>query len=144
MVISSSNNVISIFSNVYDNIAGTEFNPNWGQATQVTVGNILTYSNLNYQGTNFTTTDVSQYEYFHVDFYATDTTTLTMFLISTGPKEKGFNLTDQIIGNEWVSVDIPLSEYVSVVDLTDIIQLKVEGDGNGNVSFGNLYFYELL
>jgi len=65
-----------------------------------------------------------------------------MFLISTGGNEDSFDLTDKIMENEWVSVDIPLSEYESPVDLAKINQLKVTG--NGNVSFGNLYFYELL
>ena len=134
----SSNNVISIFSDVYDNLVGTEFNPNWGQTTQVTVDNILTYSNLNYQGTNFAATDVSQYEYFHVDFYTTDATILKIFVIKTGGDEIGYDLTNQIVLNSWVSVNIPLSAYESVVDLTGINQLKVEG--NGNVLLDNLYF----
>ena len=49
-------NVISIFSDAYQNISGVDFNPNWGQATVVTtesiVGNdTLKYADLNYQGT---------------------------------------------------------------------------------------------
>ena len=134
----SSNKVISIFSDIYDNLVGTEFNPNWGQTTQVTVDNILTYSNLNYQGTNFTATDVSQYEYFHVDFYTTDATILKIFVIKSGGDEIGYDLTNQIVLNSWVSVNIPLSVYEGVVDLTGVNQLKVEG--NGNVLLDNLYF----
>jgi hypothetical protein len=47
---------ISIFSDAYTNLAGTDFFPNWGQSTVVTdvtiVGNnTKKYANLNYEGT---------------------------------------------------------------------------------------------
>ena len=48
--------VLSIFSDSYTNVEGTNFNPDWSQSTQVTTevlaGNsVLKYANLNYQGT---------------------------------------------------------------------------------------------
>jgi hypothetical protein len=48
--------VISVFSDAYTNIPGTDLNPNWGQATQVTQvpvagNNTLRYGGLNYKGT---------------------------------------------------------------------------------------------
>lgn len=47
--------MISVFSNAYTAIAGTDLNPNWGQATVVTQipiqgNNTLKYAGLNYQG----------------------------------------------------------------------------------------------
>ena len=50
--------VISLFSDSYSNIANIDYNPNWQQATQVTQieiagNNILKYAGLNYQGTDF-------------------------------------------------------------------------------------------
>ena len=47
--------VISIFSDAYTDIAGTDFNPNWSQSTiynafDLNGDAILQYSNLNYQG----------------------------------------------------------------------------------------------
>ena len=52
---------LSIFSNVGEDLAGTDFNPNWGQSTSVTVdaaAGEITSAGLNYQGTAFTSTDV--------------------------------------------------------------------------------------
>ena len=52
----AASDVISIYSDAYTDIAGTDFNPNWGQSTVVdqTVkiqgNNTIKYSNLNYQG----------------------------------------------------------------------------------------------
>ncbi len=78
--------VLSIFSDSYDDLVGTDFNPNWGQSTQVsTDGGELTYTSLNYQGTAFAAAqDVSGYGYLHVDYYATDSTELGIFLIGGG------------------------------------------------------------
>jgi len=52
--------VIAVYSDTYTDLAGTNFNPNWGQSTTVTVdylaagNNTLKYENLNYQGTQYT------------------------------------------------------------------------------------------
>ncbi len=136
--------VISVYSEAYTNLAGTDFVPNWGQSTIVTVdylvaGNkTLRYQNLNYQGTQLVNTDVSAYEYIHVDFWTPYSTLLNFSLISTGPLEKPFLLP--ITEETWVSVDIPLSYFVPPVNLTDIFQFKVEG--NGTVYFDNWYFWK--
>ena len=50
--------VISLFSDAYTDIAGINYNPDWGQATVVTQedvagNNTLKYAGLNYQGTDF-------------------------------------------------------------------------------------------
>ncbi len=37
----SAEDVLSIFSNAYTNVEGTDFNPGWGQATQVSVGDVF-------------------------------------------------------------------------------------------------------
>ena len=130
--------VISLFGDSYTPVNVTNNNPAWGQATQVTVTDVLTYTNLNYQGYEFEAQDVSSKEFFHVDFYTEDSTALNMFVIKAGGGETAYSLTDKIVAGQWVSVDIPLSAYGNV-DLTAVNQLKV--DGNGTVVFDNLYFH---
>ena len=137
-------NVISIFSDSYTDIEGTDFNPNWGQSTQVSSldldGNsVMKYSNLNYQGTAFASPlNVIDYESIHIDYYTPDATTLNFFLISSGEgKEKAKALDVSNLG-QWNSIDIPLTDFSDVVDLADVIQFKV--DGNGTVFFDNIYF----
>jgi hypothetical protein len=136
-------NVISIYSDTYTNIAGTNFNPNWGQSTIVTVNyvaagnNTLKYENLNYQGTQYTNQNVSLFQYFHIDFWTPNATNLSFFLISPGPVETSYTLT--ITPESWVSINIPLSVF-SPVDLSNVFQFKVVG--NGTVYFDNWYFWK--
>ncbi len=135
--------VISVYSDAYSNLEGTNFNPPWGQSTIVTVdyliagNNTLRYENLNYQGTEFANQDVSGYEYLHVDFWTANSTDLGIYLISPG-NEIEYVFT--IVAETWVSVDIPLTDFVPPVDLTDVFQFKVEG--NGDIWFDNLYFWK--
>src|SRR5699024_2184303 len=44
-----------------------------------------------------------------------------------------------ITTGQWVSLDIPLSAFSEVVDLQDVIQMKL--DGNGTIYLDNIYFY---
>ncbi|MCC5921689.1 MAG: T9SS type A sorting domain-containing protein [Cyclobacteriaceae bacterium] len=135
--------VLSILSDAYDDVAGTNFNPNWGQNTIVSFvdiegSNTMKYENLNYQGIELASAiDVSDFNLLHIDFWTADATDLSLFLISPGPQETGFSL--DIVNSEWVSVDIDLSVYDEVVDLEDVIQMKFEG--NGTVFIDNLYFH---
>ena len=135
-------NVISVFSNSYPNIAGTNLNPNWGQATVVTqpliAGNTtLKYAGLNYQGIQLgSSQNVTGMSFLHIDYWTANSTTLKTYLISTGPVEKSKVLTVPTSG--WQSVEIPLSDF-SPVNLSDIIQLKF--DGNGDIYLDNIYFH---
>lgn len=135
--------VISIFSDTYTNLPGTDFYPNWGQATvvsQVPVAgnNTLLYSGLNYQGTQFANNlDASGMTHLHLDFWTNNSSSLSVTLISPGPVEKPFALT--VPTNGWASVDIPLSSFAPVA-LGDLIQFKF--DGNGDIYLDNIYFYK--
>lgn len=140
--------VLSVFSDSYTNVSGTDFNPNWGQSTAVSQtaiagNNTLKYAGLNYQGTQFASPlNVSSYGYVHIDYYTANSTNLNFYLISPGPVEKAYALSvPSGIGantNGWKSVDIPLSSFSPVV-LSNIIQFKV--DGNGDIFFDNIYFH---
>ncbi|TVR42516.1 MAG: T9SS C-terminal target domain-containing protein, partial [Bacteroidia bacterium] len=139
--------VISVFSEAYTNVEGTNFNPDWGQSTQVSIIEIqgnqtLKYENFNYQGTEFANPlNVTQMETLHLDMWTADATSVNVFLISTGPEETAFVLP--ITPNQWVSYDIPLSEFAGV-DLEDVIQFKFDGgDGTPTLYLDNLYFYRI-
>ena len=134
------NSVLSIFSDAYTDQEGTVFNPDWGQATQVAVGDNLVYTGLNYQGTQFENQDVSGYAYLNVDYYVTESTPLYFFLIgSAGETAVALDVSET---EQWVNVQIPLSSYSSV-NLADVFQFKVDGNGQtrlGQVAFNNIYF----
>ena len=141
----AASDVISIYSDAYTDIAGTDFNPNWGQSTVVdqTVkiqgNNTIKYSNLNYQGIALAASnDVSAMEYLHVDIWSAASTALNLFMISTGPVEVSYTVAVPTVG--WLSLDIPLSAF-GAVNMADLIQFKF--DGNGTFWMDNLYLYKL-
>lgn len=147
-------NVLSIFSNTYTNVAGTDFNPNWGQTTVVTQtpvlgNNALYYSNFNYQGVQLgSNQDVSSYQFLHVDYYSSNAGTLNMYLIcppgspgGQAPWEKAVSLTVPTAG--WNSVDIPLSQFTPVVALNNVIQFKFDGGGGSDIYLDNIYFWRI-
>ena len=136
-------NVISIFSDAYTNVAGSDYNPNWGQATVTTQtliagNNTLSYAGLNYHGLQFgSNQDVTAMGFLHIDYYTVNSNNLKVYLISPGPVETPFTLTVPTTG--WNSIDIPLSAF-SPVALNNLIQMK--WDGNGDIYVDNLYFYK--
>lgn len=137
--------VMSVFSDAYDNIPGTDFNPNWGQATQVSQFVIqgdttLLYETLNYQGTQFANAlNLSNMTHMHIDFWTPNSTDLGISLISTGPVETRYVLVPPGNTETWESVNISLSAFTPTVNLADVIQLKF--DGNGTIYLDNIYFH---
>lgn len=140
----SSAKVISIFSDAYTNVSGTDFNPWWGQSTVVTTvqigaDNILKYATLNYQGTQLNgSVNASSMNKLHIDVWSADATTFQITPISPGPKEFLYTCTPLNL-NTWNSYDIDLTSFTGV-DMSGVFQFKVVG--NGTVFLDNLYFYD--
>jgi len=143
------NEVISVFSDVYNDIPGTNLNPNWGQATVVSFLTIqgdttMKYSGLTYQGIelgssqNLTTAGM---QYLHLDFWNESSTDLGVYLISPGPVEARVSLVPPGTTETWISVDIPLTDFAPV-DLTNVFQFKF--DGNGTIYLDNIFFSTML
>ncbi len=135
--------VISVFSDAYTNLDGTNLNPDWGQGTatsevSISGNNTLQMMGLDYQGIELAgSQDVSSMENLHIDVYTANSTAFNVFLISNGPVENSYAVSVPTSG--WSSIDIPLSSF-SPVDLADLIQFKFEG--NGDVYIDNIYFYK--
>ena len=138
----SAGNVISVFSDTYTNIAGTNLNPNWGQSTivsqqQISGNNTLKYTGLNYQGIQLgSNQNVSSMGFLRLNYWTANSTSLKVYLISPGPVETAYTLTVPTSG--WNTVDIPLSAF-SPVNLSNVIQLKF--DGNGDIYLDNILFH---
>ena len=145
----SENDVISVYSDAYDDIAGTDFYPNWGQSTTfnlITVGGseIIQYGNLNYQGIQLgSAADVSEMEFLHIDVWTADDNDAKISPISSGPNETAYDL--DITAQQWTSFNIPLTFFTDqnpLVNLADIIQFKFDGNpAGGTIFIDNLYFY---
>ncbi len=131
----AADSVLSLFSDAYTDQEGTNFNPDWGQGTQVAVSDVITYTALDYQGTDIASSDVSGYAYIRLDVYTTDATDLQFTIISPGA-ENLLSLSDQLVLDQWVTVEIALTDFVA--NLAAVNQLKVVG--NGTVLLDNIYF----
>ncbi|MDD5183656.1 MAG: T9SS type A sorting domain-containing protein [Paludibacter sp.] len=140
--------VISIFSDAFTNVSETNYNPNWGQSTTVSTiqigsDNVLQYSNLNYQGTQFGS-DISAVamKYLHLDVWTSNETSLQIYCISRKTGEKSVQLTP-LNQNAWNSYDIPLTSFTSQgLSLADLFQFKIVGSGGTVVYLDNMYFYD--
>lgn len=138
--------VLSVYSDAYTTNIATNLNPGWGQATifsEEVIGtdNVLKYENLNYQGTEYTSSDVTAMEYLHLDYWTADATALEFYLIAGGENSYNISTEEGITTGEWVGVDIPLSYYAEAGrDLTSAIQFKTTG--NGTLFIDNMYFWK--
>lgn len=139
--------VISIFSDAYTNVAGTNFYPGWGQSTaasQVDIAGNATmkYENFNYQGIELGShVDASSMNTLHVDIWTPDETTFQITPISTGANEETLVTLSPLNLNEWNNFDIPLSSFTDVV-MSDLFQFKIVGSGGKTVYMDNLYLYD--
>lgn len=138
-----SSRVISIFSDAFSNVTGTDFFPNWGQSTVVSTVDVegnstLKYETLNYQGTQLAgNVNALPMKKLHIDIWTADGTAFQITPISPGPKE--FLISKTPVQNQWNSYDIDLSDFTGV-DFSEIFQFKIVG--NGTVYIDNLYFYD--
>ncbi|NNK88474.1 MAG: hypothetical protein HKO90_09340, partial [Flavobacteriaceae bacterium] len=148
--------VISIFSEVYDDLPGSDYFPDWGQGGCCGSGwtmfdlegdEMLQYTNLSYQGNQLgSPVDVTEMEYIHLDVWTADVLqTIEVSLISVSNGERPVVIT--LTPNDWTSIDIPISDYTDQSGFTvaDIHQLKYVGEpfaGGGTVFIDNIYFYK--
>lgn len=149
--------VISIFSAVYNDVPDTNYFPDWGQAGQgsgwalfdLNGDEMLQYTNLSYQGialADGTSVDVSNMEYIHLDVWTADLVTdLEISLINnaSGTVTEA-PVTVALNQNDWTSIDIPISDYTDQgLTVTEIFQLKFVGIpwAAGTVFIDNMYFY---
>jgi hypothetical protein len=143
------NDVISIFSDSYADVAGTDFYPNWGQSTLYTLfdlnGNgMLQYNNLNYQGIDIgAEVDASSMEFLRIDIWTPDATTIDIYPLPNGvaAADEKF-VTKTLIANEWNSFDIPMSDFTDQgLPINNLKQFKFVGAGS--IFIDNFYFYKL-
>lgn len=150
--------VISIFSSAYNDVPGTNYFPDWGQANQgsgwtmfdLNGDEMLQYINISYQGIALqdgTTVDVSQMEYLHLDVWTADIVTQleTSLINNDGGTVTEAPVTSDLTANSWTSIDIPITDYTDQgLAVNNIFQLKFVGLpwAAGTVFIDNIYFYK--
>ena len=141
--------VISVFSSGYADLAGTNFNPNWGQTgfgsantsfDPGTGNTVLAYPNFGYQGIQYATQNISGMEFLHVDIWINNSFNPNVYVISSG-SEIAHSITNAGAGT-WTSVDIPVSAITG--NLTAASQFKFDGGNRTTdaIYIDNIYFWK--
>ncbi len=150
-------NVISLFSNIYTDVPVDTWRTVWSQADfeDVLIEGDETkfYSNLNFVGietTGANSLDVTEMNTFHVDIWTANMSEVRIKLVDFGADNNfqgGDDSEHEItISNpnleEWISLDIPLSEFTNLTGLANISQLIFSGNpsGAGRLFVDNVYF----
>ena len=156
--------VTSIFSDTYSNQPVEFFNGNWEFSTttdrpyQVGDDNIIRYGMLNFVGIQFTapTIDISNRNFFHIDLWTPDATEpasdFKILLVDLG-SDNSFGGGDDssheitvtnptLVTEDWVSLDIPLSDFVGLTNRSNLAQIVLSSGTISNVYVDNIYFYQ--
>lgn len=139
--------VISVYSDAYDDLAGTDFYPNWGQSTTFEEVDLMgdkaiKYGNANYQGIQLgSAVDLGEYAYVHIDVWSNDYASIPFYLISESTGENSVDL--MLEAGQWNSIDVPLTAFTDQgLGISDIFQFKfdVQPNDGGTFYIDNLYF----
>jgi len=132
--------VISVFSDAYDDIPVDDWNPDWGQSTEVSdfvVAGETTkmYASLNWAGIDFqsNTVDVTGMTHLHLDIYAPTGDFFNVKIVAFDG-DGGNNLeevslefeettTPAFVSGGWSSLDIPIADFGLTVPADHIGQI---------------------
>ena len=159
--------VVSIYSDAYSNITMTNFDAGWcggAATTQVQIaGNNTLRKNTGVvcHGIDFQTNrqNLTDFTHIHFDFYITDTDlTGDVFNVKlvhfngTGGEVSALEVninggtTPQLVANQWVSVDVPITALGGVVagnlNRSDIAQIGITTAMVDNVWYDNIYLHK--
>ncbi len=151
-------NVISLFSDAYTDVAVDTWRTEWSVANFEDVmidGNpTKKYSNLDFVGieTVANTLDVSSMTHIHLDVWSADYTFFAIKLVDFGADgafDGGDDVEHQIdfempAQGEWVSLDIPLSDFTNLTTRSNLAQYIFVGQpiGGTTIYVDNVYFYQ--
>ena len=148
--------VISMFSNAYTNLAGTNWNPSWGQSTvytevQIAGNDTKKYTNLNYQGAEpAATINATAMTNLHVDVWTATTSNFRVKLVDFGANgtyqggdDTEHELSFDPTGGSWVSLDIPLANFTGMTARAHVAQFIISSTSTGPTFWvDNIYFWK--
>ncbi len=143
------NTVVSIFSDTYNSIGGTLFNPLGAQNTVVSMPQISGNTTLKYSYFDSEETELgSDLDFIsigasniHFDVWSENETSLKFYLTNRNPlSESGYEVP-VVIKEEWNSYDIPIEEFTSQSEFTpnSIYKFRIEGSGNNGEALKTVY-----
>ena len=153
--------VISIFSDAYTDVTVDTYRTSWSVATllDTTIADnaVKRYSGLDFVGieTVANQLDITDMTHVHIDVWSGDFTQFSLKLVDFGPdgafsNDEGKDDTEHQVDfmepnkGEWISYDIPLSDFVNLSTKTKLSQYILVGRpaGASTVFIDNFYFYK--
>nr|MBC8384347.1 T9SS type A sorting domain-containing protein [Candidatus Cloacimonadota bacterium] len=154
-------NVIALYSNAYTDVTVDTWSAEWDQADvadiQIEGNDTKLYTNLVFAGIEFTsqTIDASNMTHFYMDIWTPDDTAdpsvFNVKLVDFGADgvwgggddvEHEVTFDENTMDSEtWVSIDIPLTDFVNLTTTGHLAQLIISGDPN-TIYVDNIYFYD--
>ena len=158
-----SSNVVSLFSNAYEDVQIDTWSADWDQAdvadVQVAGDDVKLYTGLAFAGIEFTsqTVDASAMDRFHMDIWTPDPTgvpaVFKIKLVDFGA-DGSFGGDDDVeheitldantmpglATESWVEIDLALSDFTGLTTTGHLAQMILSGDPN-TVYVDNVYFY---
>jgi hypothetical protein len=150
-------NVISLFSDAYDDVTVDTWRTGWSQANyeEVTIAGNPTkkYTNLDFVGVETVANqiDITGMTHFHLHVWSPNFTLFRVKLVDFGANGAfgGGDDTEheipfpELTQGEWVSLDIPLTDFANLAGRQNIAQLIFSGQpvGATTVFIDNVFFY---
>lgn len=151
--------VISLFSNAYTDVGVDTWLTGWSSATlsdiQIAGNDVKLYENVDFLGIETTggnLIDASSSTHFHLDIWTPNMTSFNVKLVDFGTDQSfggGDDSEHQITfanpaQNSWVSLDIPLSDFIDLTSTNQIAQIVLSGlpTGLGTFYLDNVYFHQ--
>jgi beta-glucanase (GH16 family) len=151
----ASANVTSLFSNTYTNVTVGSWSASWDDAdvadVQIAGNDTKLYTNLKFAGVDFSNNqlDVTAKTHFHIDIWTGNSSVFKIKLVDFGANrvyqgtpndDTEHELTFTPALCQWVSYDIPLTDFVGLTARAHLAQMILVGS-NSKVYMDNAYFY---
>lgn len=154
----ASTDVISLFSNAYTNVTVDTWKTSWSAATleDITIDGNATkkYSQLDFVGieTVANQLNITSMTHIHMDVWSPDFTLLSIKLVDFGAngiydgggddREHQVNIATPA-KSQWVSLNIPLSDFTGLTTKEHLAQYIIVGQPTGTTTIyvDNFYFY---
>ncbi|MAW94054.1 MULTISPECIES: hypothetical protein [unclassified Leeuwenhoekiella] len=149
--------VISLFSNAYTNIDMATWRTDWSdtalEESAINGNDVKIYSALNFVGAEpVAQIDASQMTHFRTDIWTNGATIFRIKLVDFGPNgtyQGGDDSEHEIVienpsQSEWVTLDIPLSDFTGLQNRGNIAQLiySAAPAGEATIYIDNVIFYD--
>ena len=136
--------ILSVFSDQYENVEGVNLNPDNSQSTQLSFyvlgqDSIIKLSNLDYHIIEITEgLEASNMDMFYLNYWTQESNELSVSLVYTDGKEETYTIN--VRKNSWQLIDLTLADFFATTSTQKISKIKFTGDET--VFIDNILLYK--